>query len=142
MNREIEFRGYNPKNGKWLYGYYLVNRGKHYIAPDGIQPPSATPEDFEVEPESIGQYTNMRDKDGEKIYEGDILINEGCCPYGSVSYVKYGKMYAGYIHVFPRYEIQAELIPLHLEDIEYYGMFIGGNIYENPEFLQNKEEDE
>lgn len=73
MNREIEFRGYNPKNGKWLYGYYLVNRGKHYIVQDGIQPPSATPEDFEVEPESIGQYTGLQDRNGKRVYIGDFI---------------------------------------------------------------------
>ncbi len=73
MNREIEFRGYNPKNRKWLYGYYLVNRGKHYIVRDGIQPPSATPEDFEVEPKSIGQYTGLEDRNGKRIYIGDFV---------------------------------------------------------------------
>lgn len=32
--REILFRGWNKKNKKWLYGYYLVNRGEHFISPD------------------------------------------------------------------------------------------------------------
>ena len=32
--REILFRGWNEKNKKWLYGYYLVNRGEHFISPD------------------------------------------------------------------------------------------------------------
>lgn len=29
--RQIKFRGRSPKNRTWLYGYYLVNRGEHFI---------------------------------------------------------------------------------------------------------------
>jgi len=71
MKRKILFRGYNLKNKKWLYGYYLVNRGKHFIAEEGLQPPGMTWEDFEVDPESVGQY--VAKVGGKEIYEGDIV---------------------------------------------------------------------
>lgn len=71
MNRKIVFRGYNLKNNKWLYGYYLVNRGKHYIVQDEEVNPFSEPEDFEVDPESVGQYVcSVEDVD---VYEGDIV---------------------------------------------------------------------
>ena len=76
MKRKIIFRGYNLKNKKWLYGYYLVNRGKHFIAEEGLQPPGMTWEDFEVDPESVGQFTDMISREGDEIYEGDILQME------------------------------------------------------------------
>lgn len=77
MNRKISFRGYNLKNKKWLYGYYLVNRGKHFIAEEGLQPPGMTWEDFEVDPESVGQYViTIGSTD---IYEGDIVFALGGC---------------------------------------------------------------
>lgn len=71
MNRKIIFRGYNLKNKKWLYGYYLVNRGKHFIAEEGLQQPGMTWEDFEVDPYSVGQYVG--EYKGEPIYEGDFV---------------------------------------------------------------------
>ena len=71
MKRKIIFRGYNLKNKKWLYGYYLVNRGKHFIAEEGLQPPGMTWEDFEVDPESVGQYVG--DYNGMYIFEGDKI---------------------------------------------------------------------
>lgn len=71
MDRKIVFRGYNLKNKKWLYGYYLVNRGKHFIAEEGLQPPGMTWEDFEVDPESVGQFVGTYK--GVHIFEGDIV---------------------------------------------------------------------
>lgn len=52
--RQIKFRGWNPKNRTWLYGYYFVNRGGHFIVTDGIQPPTKIAEDFEGLPETVG----------------------------------------------------------------------------------------
>lgn len=132
MNREIEFRGYNPNNGKWLYGYYLVNRGKHYIVPDGIQPPSATPEDFEAEPESIGQYTGLQDRNGKKIYEGDIIGGSN----GSIN---------GYEWPFKlQIEWDKEACSFHtpkwrdMDKTHYYDVV--GNIHDNPELAKTEEQ--
>ena len=75
--RTIKFRGYNLKNKRWLYGYYLVNRGKHYIVQDEVVNPFEEESDFEVDPESVGQFViTIGSAD---IYEGDIVFALGGC---------------------------------------------------------------
>ena len=74
MVRIIKFRGYNLKNKQRLYGYYLVNRGKHYIVQDEVVEPFSESSDFEVDPESVGQYVG--DYNGTHIFEGDEVVVE------------------------------------------------------------------
>lgn len=71
MGRQIKFRGYNLKNKQWLYGYYLVNRGKHYIVQDEVVEPFSESSDFEVDPEPVGQW--IGNGNGVDVYEGDIV---------------------------------------------------------------------
>lgn len=56
--REIKFRGRRIDNKEWVYGCYVNRHGRHSIV---TQLPSHLDYDIQVEPESVGQYTGLRD---------------------------------------------------------------------------------
>lgn len=147
--REILFRGKNADNGEWVYGSYFAHqkirlcivRGEsevekntqHLIVQDalacdwgfknGIQA-------VDVLPETVGQYTGLTDKNGKKIFEGDIIICDTSMYRHVTGIVKYSenasRYYIEVLNSSNDYLFNCENI------------LIIGNIHDNPELLEEK----
>jgi uncharacterized phage protein (TIGR01671 family) len=144
--REILFRGKRIDNGEWGYGYYFEakehwhDHGKHeaWIAVDSVQNGGwcNVRGKYAVDPETVGQYTGLTDKNGKKIFEGDI------CQIKSFSYidetpfvVEWNNEYSGWFWRNLDYSSATDTITPEIAKTAK----VIGNIHDNPELLKGGE---
>lgn len=153
MQREILFRGKRVDNGEWVCGNLFKNKNDYYISPEiepfgesAQYPKNGKPEHFyafdnfvKIYSETVGQYTGLTDKNGAKIFEGDIVkfkrFNES--HLGKIVYNKktcgFEIWYTSTVGAFGEKAIH-KMYLCHADRIE-----IIGNIHDNPELLEVSE---
>ena len=131
MTREIKFRGKNKKNGEWFYGNLFDKDiyGRTHIC-------TTTKGCLDIDPNTIGQFTGLLDKNGNEIYEGDIVKTKG--GWGGV--VLWNSRSYFYIKDNNYYEYEEpDLSPIgSLLCCERKQLEIIGNIHDNPELLKTE----
>lgn len=127
MKREIKFRGKvvhndpmtNPDDG-WVYGFYYqdLDKGeiKHYI--------KSCPMDWEIIPETVGQFTGVYDKNGNEVYEGDIVSFDNL-----IYRIEWDSNNLSYCMR------KGERIWYRIDYSELAMYSVIGNVYDNPELL-------
>ena len=125
--RDIEFRGKSKDNGDWVLGTFDLNFIKHKVIP-----------------ETIGQYTGLKDENGKKIFEGDIIEFSYDVFVGNFdTFIAKGKVVfeegAFYVKCLENERGTKDetylLYSINIDTIE-----VIGNIYDNPDLLEVEDE--
>ena len=134
MKREILFRGKLEYNGKWIYGDLLQYENGDVaifgekLSSFGCECTEMSKRD-RVIPDTIGQYTGLKDKNGNKIFEGDIVI------IGE-------KLKTKVVYYDGAFRMQSEFSPTPTDttDMGYmmreFSVRVIGNIHDNPELMK------
>lgn len=148
--REILFRGKRIDNGEWVYGFlYETEKSSSYNAESYILEKERLTINYkcvegitthipfvQVTPDTVGQYTGLTDKNGKKIFEGDIL--KIYPDYDFPDDFDVSKVYSfnGVLCVdyyTPEYDSTALGFLCELDDVAYE---VIGNIHDNPELVE------
>ena len=149
--REILFRGKSDLLG-WVEGWYCpeVKWGEHHF-PVGIthKTKEGWLDDVVVIPETIGQFTGLTDKNGKKIFEGDIIKSDNG-KQSAVSVVCYGefspRMFYDLLENFVMQRPKEKIVGLFLKSTGEEMLLsnnsklieVIGNIHDNPELLKEE----
>ena len=146
MNREIEFRGKcvpdSKYAGEWVTGGYVAPEADCKKQDEGLIISyfgGNSTFTYHVIPETVGQFTGMKDKNGVKIFEGDIVR---VCDDDSIDIgvVRYNEDFGKYIVVYS--QVSGNWFDFEGSYGEFLGCFYSeviGNVYDNPELLEKKE---
>jgi uncharacterized phage protein (TIGR01671 family) len=135
MNREIEFRGFDGT--KWYYGDLKYNRKVNVAMIHIYEKDGTYYRQYTVDPDTVGQFTGLVDKNEVKIFEGDIIRI-----YDS-DYEEYSDHQVKFAHgVFGVDNWTGKLLTtlsffMCGNDSEY-SVEVIGNIYDNPGLLSTK----
>ena len=148
--REILFRGKRLDNGEWVEGWYQPETTiKHwngsqetvgvtiaYKAEEGFL------EDTLVDPPTVGQYTGLTDKNGKRIFEGDIVA-QNWYDYDEPRDDSFGKVvFCEYDCSFSVMDVNKDgFMPLGRCGSYHWEVEVIGNIHDNPELLKGGESD-
>lgn len=143
MNREILFRGKRSDNGEWVEGSLVSDSDEfgEILKCFGCESTDDTPDgyyyaQYEVDMSTVGQYTGLTDKNGVKIFDGDIVTvenpNISDDEYGIVKFDNDGAMF---IVEFDTFTVDFG------NNIDGNRCEIIGNIFDNLELLKGEEND-
>ena len=119
--RLILFKAKRIDNGEWVEGYYVKGSTRHCILPHLGGYPK-----WDVDENTICQYTGKTDKNGNKIWENDVVIGrEGYCGNPNLP-TREIKFKVEYSHCHYRW----------LDNADMYEFEKIGNIFDNPELLK------
>ena len=133
--REILFKAKRINNGEWVEGCYVTSDGKSFICMDIVEHYCVIAlRWFEIDPETLCQFTGICDKNGNRIWENDILmahLDESYPEDVTYETVEWGV--AGWVG---REANSIDRQYLDEFDTKYYEVV--GNTFDNPELLQEE----
>ena len=131
MSREILFRGKRTDNGEWVQGAILFHDADAATV-FNQHPADASLQGFEVDPSTVCQWTGLKDKNGNLIWENDIVncLAEKCC-----GYIGWNESEAGFCFnvLLEDGRFEEECIYDYQDCIE-----VIGNIFDNSELLESE----
>lgn len=130
--REILFRGKRTDNGEWVKGHLIADEmdaSNCFIGYVFGTNEDGSPHDLDVapvDPETICQYTGLTDKNGKKIFEGDIVTVPNDDELYSVIWDEDTASWS----------LSAEAVVYNFDNFWGYELEVVSNVYDNPDWLE------